>query len=196
MPQALDRMRGHGAPADAAAVQTVRTAASGAAGAPRVAIWHGTADTTVVVANLDRLVGQWRGVHALPPAAGATDRGANWEHRVWAGDDGTPLVEEWRIAGMGHGVPVDPASGIGAVGPFMLDVGLSSTLEIAKSWGLTGTAAHTAHARPEPMRNEPAPRVRRLEPVGHAADAPPPGRQATGVQATIERALRAAGLMR
>ncbi|KQN00443.1 MULTISPECIES: alpha/beta hydrolase family esterase [unclassified Sphingomonas] len=188
VPQALDRMRGHGAPADAAAAAAVRAAAAGVHGAPRVAVWHGSADTTVVVGNLDRLVGQWRGVHDLTAGPDAVAKGANWEHRSWNGPDGTALVEEWRVAGMGHGVPIDPASGIGAAGPFMLDVGLSSTEAIAQSWGLTGTPAASATTVATPA---PAPRVRRLEPVVEERQP-----VAGGVQATIERALRAAGLMR
>jgi poly(hydroxyalkanoate) depolymerase family esterase len=192
VPQALDRMRGHGAPGDIAATRAVQSAGRGAAGTPRVAIWHGTADTTVVVANLDQLIGQWRGVHALSGAPDLDERGANFEHRVWQGTDGTALVEEWRIASMGHGVPVDPASGIGAAGPFMLDVGVSSTLEIARSWELLNGAERVA-ATPaaEPARAKPTGPVRRLEPVGAPTPAEP-----VGVQATIENALRAAGLMR
>ncbi|MEP9401732.1 extracellular catalytic domain type 1 short-chain-length polyhydroxyalkanoate depolymerase [Sphingomonas sp. VNH70] len=200
VPQALDRMRGHGAPADAAAVAAVRAAAIGGPRAPRVSLWHGSADTTVVVDNLDRLVGQWRGVHGLPPGPVEETRGRNWEHRVWRGTDGDALVEAWRIAGMGHGVPIDPASGIGAAGPFMLDVGLSSTLAIAGSWGLTGAAAAAAPrvepvAAPAPrvpaLAQAPAPRGRRLERMDE-----PRGDGGGSVQATIERALRAAGLMR
>lgn len=213
VPQALDRMRGHGAPTDAAATATARAAAGGAAGRPRVSVWHGTSDSTVVVANLDRTVGQWRGVHALPAEPTRTERGSNWERRVWE-NDGTTLVEEWRIAGMGHGVPIDPSApdGIGAAGPFMLDAGLSSTHRIAESWGLIGGSpasvqptqpAPTTSVQPTPVAPTAAVAtterpVRRLEPVGR--DTPPPVEPAAdvaqGVQATIERALRAAGLMR
>ncbi|MBD8678193.1 extracellular catalytic domain type 1 short-chain-length polyhydroxyalkanoate depolymerase [Sphingomonas sp. CFBP 13720] len=199
VPQALDRMRGAGAPGDAAAAATARAAGAGATGRPRVSVWHGTADTTVVVANLDRLIGQWRGVHGLPDAPTATRSGTGWEHRSWDAD-GVTLVEEWRIAGMGHGVPIDPGAtdGVGAAGPFMLDVGLSSTHAIAASWGLTGEAASTPRAEPAAAAatttTEPtlAPRpARRLEPVVETVPTETPG-----VQQTIERALRAAGLMR
>jgi poly(hydroxyalkanoate) depolymerase family esterase len=172
---ALERMHG------AAATDTLAIAPASAI--PRVAIWHGTADATVVLANSDALVRQWRAVHALPAEPQQAGKGPNWSHRAWCDAQGHALVEEWRIAGMGHGVPVDPASGIGAAGPFMLDVGLSSTLEIARGWGLVAPALDTAvppPARPAPVSPAPAP----------AAPAP------TGVQATIEHALRTAGLMR
>ena len=156
---------------------------------PRVAIWHGTADPTVVVANSDALVDQWRAVHALPAEPTARTGAANWSRRAWHDAAGRPLVEEWRIAGMGHGVPVDGHSGIGAAGPFMLDVGLSSTLEIARGWGLTDATAPAAEANP---------RLERITPIAGARPAstgrdPTP---ASGVQATIENALRSAGLLR
>ena len=52
------------------------------------------------------------------------------------------VVEAYIIPGMGHGVPVHPGEGDaedlgGAVAPFMLDVGISSTWHIARFWGLT-----------------------------------------------------------
>lgn len=183
---ALERMRGQSLPDGPGAAAAVRTAA-GAAAMPRVAIWHGTADATVVVANLDALVAQWCGVHDLSAATPERTAEAGWQHRIWRDAQGAPLVEEWRIAGMGHGVPIDTASGIGAAGPFMLDVGLSSTLEIARSWGLTSAAAPVASPRPA----RPARPASQPQPISQ-----PQPTQASGVQATIERALRGAGLLR
>ena len=179
---ALERMRGTAANDGLAIATSPRM--------PRIAIWHGTADPTVVVANSDALVDQWRRVHALPATPQETHDGRNWSHRAWCDAQGHALVEEWRIAGMGHGVPVDPASGIGATGPFMLDVGLSSTLEIARGWGLVGAVEHftadpattTPPRAAKPERITPEPRI--------ATDT------AGSVQATIEKALRAASLMR
>ncbi|MGN5374893.1 extracellular catalytic domain type 1 short-chain-length polyhydroxyalkanoate depolymerase [Sphingomonas hankookensis] len=175
---ALERMRGQPATAPRAIASSARI--------PRVAIWHGTADPTVVVANSDALVDQWRTVHALPVEPTERSGDANWSRRAWLDASGRPLVEEWRIAGMGHGVPVDGHSGIGAAGPFMLDVGLSSTLEIARGWGLTDAAARPATA-PAASPTRPAAKLERMTP------APTP---ASGVQATIEKALRTAGLLR
>ena len=169
---ALERMRGSAADGALAIAPAVRM--------PRVAIWHGTADATVVIANSDALVDQWRAVHALPAEPQEAQGGRNWAHRAWCDAQGHALVEEWRIAGMGHGVPVDPLSGIGAAGPFMLDVGLSSTLEIARGWGLV---APTIDADA-------------LPPARPAATSPTPAEAPTGVRATIEQALRSAGLMR
>ncbi|MEG3176402.1 PHB depolymerase family esterase [Sphingomonas sp. RB3P16] len=176
--QALDRMRGHGAASDAEAADAVRAAAPGATRSyPAVSIWQGGSDTTVVAANADRLVGQWRTVHGLPAVPSETKRGTGWEHKVWRDRAGGAAVEQWSIAAMGHGVPIDPtgAAALGEAGPYMLDVGLSSTQAIAASWGLVAVdrRARTAHA-------------------------PPPSGKAPSVQVreSIERAMRSAGLLR
>ncbi|MEH3040212.1 MAG: PHB depolymerase family esterase [Sphingomonas paucimobilis] len=178
---ALERMRG--------AAATAALPIAPAPRMPRVAIWHGSADPTVVIGNSDALVDQWRGVHALPAEPQEQHGGRNWEHRAWCDARGHALVEEWRIAGMGHGVPVDPVSGIGATGPFMLDVGLSSTLEIARGWGLVAAEEHSAS--PVPAAQPRAEKPERVATKPRTA----PGTTG-GVQATIEKALRAAGLMR
>lgn len=178
--QALDRMRGHGAATATAAAETVRGASDGVSHRlPAVSIWQGEADATVVPANADQLVAQWRAVHGLLAAPSETRRGAAWEHRVWRDASGRAAVEQWSVAGMGHGVPIDPSAddGLGAAGPYMLDVGLSSTQAIAETWGLS--APVTAH------------RDTRTASAKPRSEAP-----AQSVQAIIDRALRAAGLVR
>ena len=88
---------------------------------------------------------------------------------------------------MDHGIPLDPGTGegeSGVAGAHMLDVGLSSTDRIAAFFGIAPAPAETGR------RSRDAPSVRR--PRARASRAEP----ASGVQATIEQALRAAGLMR
>lgn len=187
---ALERMRGQGLPSADAAAAGIR-AVAGPSKMPRVAIWHGTADTTVVIANLDALLDQWRGVHGLSAAVPRQNVQPGWQHRVWSDPSGTPLVEEWRVLAMGHGVPIDGTSGIGAAGPFMLDVGLSSTIEIARSWGLVDVADQAATAEPATAPTPRGVKLERLTPGPDATD-----HAAGTVQATIEKALRAAGLLR
>ena len=99
---------------------------------------------------------------------------------------------------MGHGTPIDPLRGerLGVAGPFMLDVGISSTAVIAKSWGLVAAAkaetAAEAAAKPAPVE-----RVAKIAIPVSPKPAPKPRANApAGIQATIENALRAAGLMR
>ena len=69
----------------------------------------------------------------------------------WRDTKGRALIEVHSIAGMGHGTPIDAnaAEGGSAAGPFMLDVGISSTLEIARCWGIAPIApADEAQAIP------------------------------------------------
>ena len=174
VPEALARMRGQGGKDHAALATAVRRTASGHEGRwPTVSIWHGEADATVNPVNADRLGRQWRGVHGVTGDPEAT-AGTGWTRRAWRAG-GRVVVEEWLVEAMGHGVPIDPdgPDGLGQRGPHMLDVGVGSTAQIARGWGLIP-------AEP-PRRERPA----------IAPPAPVPG-----VQQTIERALRAAGLMR
>lgn len=182
VPQALDRMRGHGLASDATAGAAVRAAAPRPARRPRVAIWHGTTDSTVVLANRDALTRQWLAAYDLPPTPASVEDDRHWSHRTWPGPDGAPLVEEWTITGLGHGVPIDPhgPDGLGAAGPHMIDIGLASTARLARDWGLI-PADDARVARPAARSSEPG-----FDPL----------KVAGGVQATIEQALRAAGLMR
>ena len=177
---ALARMGGRGHGSDESAVDHVRRAAPPAGRWPRVSIWHGTADATVTHGNLDALGRQWRGVHGLAAEPSELEHGDNWERRVWRAPDGGAAVEEWSVAGMGHGVPIDPrGDGLGATGPFFLDEGLSSTRLIAEGWGLVEpirAATRRSAAQPLPLP-------------------PPPPAPGGFVRDTIERALRSARLL-
>jgi hypothetical protein len=91
---------------------------------------------------------------------------------------------------MGHGTPVSEGEGFGETpGPFMLDVGISSTRRIAGFWGIDDVQPSRGDA-PLPSQEIPQLSHRVLQ-------AKPPNRQrsSAGVQTTIEDALRAAGLM-
>ncbi len=192
VPQALDRMRGHGGVDDAAAGAAVKRAGGTAATVPpTVSIWHGSSDTTVAPSNMERLAGQWRAVHGLPEAPSRTARGAKWERRVWQDAAGRDAVETWRVAGMGHGVPLDPngPTRLGRAGPYMLDVGISSTHAIAAAWGLVSEEADAPSGAPVSDPDIRAPASSEFAPDLVPDSAP-------GVQRMIENALRSAGLMR
>lgn len=179
VPEAMAAMRGGGT-GDARAVGT---AAGGHRGPwPTVSVWHGSADAVVVPHNMDAAVGQWLGVHGIDPAAGSTERRGGRTHRTWRGADGRIAVESRLIDGMGHGVPIDPSGSdrLGAAGAYMLDVGVSSTAEIARFWGLVDET----RAATERPANDPVPA------------GPSPAAGAAGVGRVIEDALRTAGLMR
>jgi len=129
------------------------------------------------------------------------------EHRrtrqVWCDFGGEATIEINMIAGMGHGTPLGD-DGLGAPGPYMLDVGISSTREIAGFWGIAeagGKSASTspvtsaAKQPPSPARS-PNIEMARTMPAAPARTAGQVEPDAHGVGKIIEDALRAAGLMR
>ena len=184
---------------------------------PKLSVWHGSLDTTVVPANAEELVKQWIDLHGLGSTPSATDEIDGYPHRVWRNSQGEAVIEAYTITGMAHGTPVAPGRGEaphGAAAPFMLDVGIASSYHIAKFWGLTqGRAGLTqgraerpaADARleaaaPRDGAAEPSQPERPAEPAGPAAgDAGRAGRTtplALDPQEVIARALGAAGLLR
>ena len=101
---------------------------------PRISIWQGDADRTVVPGNADELVKQWTNVHGLRPEPTTTKDDAGVRHCRWT-RDGAVLVEQVRLAGLGHGTPIE-ATAATAPMPYMLDVGLPSSEHIARFFGL------------------------------------------------------------
>lgn len=170
VPQAFDRMRGHGMPDPARLEALVREASDHPGPWPTLSIWQGGADKTVAPSNADAILEQWRGLHGAGtrPARVETIDGVAYE--VWRDRDGRAVIERYDIPGMGHGTPLDCAEPGETSGAYMLDVGISSTRRIAQFWGLAPAAA---------FREKPA----AAEPAG-------------GILHTIESALRQAGLMR
>ena len=124
--------------------------ASHAGAWPKVSIWHGEADTIVSPANARELVKQWTQVHGLPLHDDIETDADGRRHRQWRDAQGVVRVEEHVIAGMQHGTPVagdDDAPGTGEPERFMLDVGIASTIEIARFWGLGDDQALAQAAR-------------------------------------------------
>ncbi|MBB4188872.1 poly(hydroxyalkanoate) depolymerase family esterase [Sinorhizobium terangae] len=135
--QAFERMRGHGMPSTRELRAKVLSASSHTGPWPTISVWHGTRDSTVAEVNARAIVEQWRGVHGLGEAPTVTETIDGQTRKVWKDNDGRQVVTLYSIEGMGHGLPLDLASGYGKRGPYMLDVGISSTAHIAYSWGLT-----------------------------------------------------------
>ncbi|WP_439618360.1 extracellular catalytic domain type 1 short-chain-length polyhydroxyalkanoate depolymerase [Shinella sp.] len=118
----------------------VRTVSPSIARKPAISIWHGTADETVALSNGYALVEQWRDLYRLPKEAFVEKRMKGRRTRIWPDKDGKPLVTLHESDGMGHGTPIARGEGGGyatSAEPFMLEAGFSSTLDIAKEWGLT-----------------------------------------------------------
>jgi poly(hydroxyalkanoate) depolymerase family esterase len=153
---------------------------------PRIQVWQGSGDHTVVPSNADAIVLQWQGLHGVGPQPDRTDRVETYPRRTWLGATGEPVIEHYSITGMGHGIPLGGVDGIGEAGAHMLDVGLSSTARIAAFFGIAADEVNRQPAAASPL---PAAQARR------PARAPRP-EASGGVQQVIEDALRKAGLMR
>lgn len=163
---------------------------------PRLAIWHGEADGTVASRNALALARQWAAVHALPEQPDEVRARPGWTRSVWRASDGEALLEMNLLASFGHGTPL-AASGddpIGEVAPFMLEAGVSSSLEIARFWGLAPPEAASADewSASGPAAETPSSRARGLGESVMASVAP---HVSDDVKQVIASALAAAGLM-
>lgn len=156
----------------------VRAASSHRGPWPRVAVWHGEADSTVNYANAGEIIKQWRDVHGVASAKPNRSAFHNGHRReAWLDAAGEAVVESFSIPGMGHGTPISEHGGeaCGAVGAFLLAVGISSSFEIAKGWGL--------------IHDHPA-KVQASQPSGGLRRGP------IDIEAIIKKALGAAGLLK
>jgi len=120
----------------------VRAAApAGTASWPRVAVWQGSADTTVRPANATELRDQWTnvwGVEQTPSRTLSLTGGTTLS--VYDDASGRPAVEVYSVSGMAHGLAVDPGSGAeqcGSTGTYYLDT-ICSGYHTARFWGLDG----------------------------------------------------------
>lgn len=117
----------------------VRGAAPPAGRWPRVSVWHGNADTTVVPSNAAEILKQWTNVHGLPIAPSAQTVVDGYPRAVWHDDVGDEIIESYSITHMAHGTPLSTGASdgkCGAAGPFLLEAGISSSYHIARFFGL------------------------------------------------------------
>jgi len=211
--EALGAMYGGRARSSADLADLVRRAAPAGAAIPRVSIWHGSADATVRPHNALEIAKQWAAVHGLPEQPSETEALPGRTRMLWrASPGGEVLIESNLIAGFGHGTPLS-ASGpdaIGAVAPYMLEAGVSSSLEIARFWGLADAAAANPREtiEPQPAASSKPREARRPSPepasapgfnpagIGEQVMATVSKHVPTEVQGVIAKALKTAGLMK
>ncbi|MEY9199884.1 PHB depolymerase family esterase [Sinorhizobium sp. CCBAU 05631] len=145
--EAFERMQGRNPPTVSRLQSILESASSHRGPWPSVSIWHGTHDQTVRPRNADQIAKQWSGVHALATEATRSELVHGHTRKVWLDAEGRQVVETYFVKGMGHGVPLATNSDvpIGRAGPHMLEAGISSTVRIARSWGLA-TAADVEEA--------------------------------------------------
>jgi poly(hydroxyalkanoate) depolymerase family esterase len=188
MPQAFAAMFQDRSDTGAQLGRAVRQASAHPGPWPRVSVWQGSADTTVKPSNADAVVRQWLDVQGLDPLSGV--KAGAYGHETWS-RQGVPLVERRLIPGLGHGTPLatQGPDGVGHAGPFLLEAGVSSSLELVRFWGIQAAQAAREAAPAEPA---PPPAAQSTASTGPR----PPAKGEHGVAAIINRALRAAGLMK
>jgi len=180
---------------------------------PRISVWHGNADKTVIPPNAREILKQWTELHGLPISPSAKTRVDGFPREVWLNERGDELIESYTITNMAHGTPlaVGEAEGAcGAPGPFLLSVGISSSYHIAKFFGIAVTR-HQAERNAPVERNLPqistSPRpYQDAEPAldGEILDKDdddvfreqPQMPHVAEISAVINKALRAAGLLK
>ncbi len=174
----------------------VRQASTHAGPWPKISIWHGDADKTVLPLNADELVKQWTEIHAVSARPAISAELDGFPYRAWCNHQGEVLVESITVTGMGHGAPI--ASGLGQAAPFILDVGISSTHHIAQSWGLLAQPAGAVLDRPYMTVERPGLAVLVEQSAGPDRPRPRAAKRTPGFDpgAVIQDALRAAGLLR
>lgn len=188
----------------------VRDASSHRGPWPKLSVWHGSADATVKSANADEIVKQWSNVHGLSAKPAETSMVDGYPRQVWRDAAGREVIESFTIASMAHGTPLatgDGENAYGAAGPYLLEVGISSTYHIAKFWGIVdkvvqASPAHAAAvspgatpvlARPGPQADNQPKRAGAKRPSLKAADLGL-GSLPIDIQSVISKALKAAGL--
>lgn len=183
---------------------------------PRISVWRGSADATVIPSNANEIVKQWTDVHGLPVAPSTQATVDGYPRQVWVNKAGDELIESYTITNMTHGTPLAIGGAdreCGAAGPFLLDVGISSSYHIAKFFGLTAATPHqvastqnemivTASQRqvPRPETDLPQYDVLQGEVLEPELIGKPQRRSVPpsdmDIGAVITKALRAAGLMK
>lgn len=192
VPEAFDRMRGHGGPPPATLSDLVRAASSHSGEWPILSVWHGSADQTVDKSNASALVEQWLALHGAPKTPSKTDLVRGHPHCVWTDFKGRDVIEEYIITGLAHGTPLDTRGDHHGenVAPFMLEAGISSTGLISCFWGIVPD-------QPLYRRSTgPTKRSGAAERPPYAVAEPTTWSSHAGIGTTIESALRGAGLLK
>ena len=121
---------------------------------PRVSVWQGGADATVIPPNAAEIIKQWSDVHGLPVQPSFEAMVDGYPRQVWVNAAGDELIESYTIPSMAHGTPLATGAAddqCGATGPFLLEVGISSSYHIARFFGLAANRRASESSR-RPLR--------------------------------------------
>lgn len=195
---AFESMSGGDSRSPEQAAESVRQASPHRGPWPRLSVWHGTADHTVTHGNAAGLTSQWAQLFDVDAAPAREEVVSGQTHRVWTDAKGAEVIEEYVIAGLGHGTPLEagPDEGqYGAPGPYLLEAGISSTYLIAQFWGLVpkSKARRTKASTQRPEAATTAANGNGFSAQG-LLDQLKPGLSGE-VNETIRKALRSAGLL-
>jgi poly(3-hydroxybutyrate) depolymerase len=168
---------------------------------PPLSIWHGDADWTVNVSNAEALALQRAARLGLSGQPSQATDFPKYRRSVWRPPGSEASAIEFNVVfGMGHGAPVATTASdrVGTVAPFVLEAGVSSTLEIARFWGLAPGKANDARDDSSEMADQtPAPAA--FQPdggrIGERVMAAVRPHVSPGVSEVITKALRSAGLL-
>ncbi len=174
--------------------QVLKAAAPASRRTPRLAIWQGGADVVVNAGNAALIAGQWTRAHGLAAEPDQTELLFGRSRSTWRGPDGTAAMELNLLPAMGHGSPLSTLGdeGLGSVAPFMLETGISSTLEIARFWGLVPAGPPPARAEPGEGAHAPPPSA---HPIGEQVMSTLSGHLPEGLHNAIGKALRGIGFL-
>jgi feruloyl esterase len=166
---------------------------------PRISVWHGGADQVVKPENADQIVKQWIDVHGLGHEPTLAETVDGYPRQVWRNASGEIMIESYTVSGMGHGTPLATGGGdqqCGAAGPYLLEVGVSSSYHIAKFFGLTGAARKATKIDNMRLLPSCSPATQKRTPAYTGIDELRAGRRSIDIGAVITKALTAAGLMK
>jgi poly(hydroxyalkanoate) depolymerase family esterase len=175
-------------------VSAIRSASAHAGEWPRISVWHGSADYTVSPANADAILAQWRDVHGLPAEPSEVRHFNGHTQSIWANAEGHPMIENYVIAGHGHGTPIlvgQTPEACGHAGPFIIEASISSSYEIARFFGLSTINTESSSNPPSSFSNGSLPQVEKTT----TCPPPRPGIP-LDAESIIASAFRAAGLTR
>lgn len=102
---------------------------------PRVMIFQGESDPFVSPANAVELAEQWGAVHQASKEVMKLEN-SKMIHKSLLNKKGKSVVETIILKGMSHGIPVDPKSGCGRAGQWVLDHGVCAAELMSKFFGL------------------------------------------------------------
>jgi poly(hydroxyalkanoate) depolymerase family esterase len=188
----------------------VRGAAPHKGAWPHVSIWHGSADKTVVPGNANEILKQWTDVHGLALTPAAQDIIDGYPRQAWVNAAGDEVIESYAVTHMAHGTPLATGAAdgeCGAAGPFLLEVGISSSYHIAKFFGLakprdvdspeaSAAAAQERRLQIDLQAQVKSPERDQPNEESRGAGTKPADAPRTDIGAIIAKALTAAGLMK